>query len=182
MFNIALAEGPVFQQGAQLYIQSEPKPRSFADLLNPFLGQQINIAFHFMPPDGLDENKWGYGSCLWQERGLPCPVGHHKPEHRLRMLSVKAEGVFQVDGAIWAIRQFDGQIKKLPLPLLEGHHSRIVVAPVVDVEKMREALSTVDASKIEVLGQQAEQLKGVLQNIKKAASALPKVTPGGENG
>jgi len=181
MLNIVLAEGIVLQHNGTLSIQgSEGEPTPIVDLLRPLLGQHINIAFHYVPPGGLDDSKWGYGSCLWQGRG-DCPVEHHIPEHRLRMLSVKAEGVLVTDQGIWSVRQFDGVLKKLPLPLLEGHHARLAAAPVVDVAKMRESVANADLSQIEVLGQQAEQLRGVLEGIKQAADAA-KIKTRGNNG
>jgi hypothetical protein len=181
MLNVIWAEGFVFQHEGTLVLQQEGKdPESLADLLSPMLNQHINIAFHFVPPNGLDETKWGFGSCTWEGRGT-CPVEHHIPEHRQRMLSVKADGVLLALDGIWMVREFSGQLKKLPLPLLDGHYARLAIAPVLDIEKMRDALSASDMSKVEVLGQQAEHLQGVLQNIQQAAADLPKLTPEGKD-
>ena len=130
--------------------------------LSAFVGEDIQLAIHHLPPGQPDPGKPGLGSCEWL---TPCPAGHDTDPHKL--LSVHGQGVLRHEGTRWWLDRFDGTQQEFPLHLLDGHHGRIAAATVFDVEKMRESLGGA-AGQLETLGVKAESLKDLLTQLKSA--------------
>lgn len=136
-FHIAYTEG-IFE-GEGLFVREDEKDKAIwvTELLAPLLNQSVRLALVQAPPGKIDPEKWGGGCCLWQSKGY-CPAGHHQDPYFL--LNFAFEGVLSKTGDTFHITVFDGSVKTLPLPQMEGHYGRLAVATLLDVEKMRDAL------------------------------------------
>lgn len=138
------------------------------DSLVPFIGQEIQIAIHFIPSIPLDETKWGGGCCYWQPN--PCPAGHH--EHPDRLLNVAERGVLRHEDGKWSVDKFDGTQKEIPLALLDGHMGRVAAATIFDMEAMRDALKDITPEALETLGVRATNLRDMLAELKKHTGGI----------
>lgn len=142
------------------------KPDDVWALLSGYEGQEVTLAFHYVPTVG--HPGWGGGSCKWQDVGW-CPAGHHQDPDRI--LNVQGSGTLlkgpqQWD---WSLKAFDGSVSPLPFHLLSGHYGRIAIATQFDIQKMRAALSKqgFDPDQVEALGIKANDLKEILSSMKK---------------
>lgn len=157
-FSTALLEGLFYETEGRL---TTDRGGFVDDLLAPLVGQDIQLAIHFVPQLPIDPQKWGGGSCLWQP--AECPAGHH--EHPDRILNIAVRGVLEREDTTWWVRQLDGKRLQIPLELLDGHHGRLAAASVFDVGKMRDAITGFDPDQIESLGVQATELRDMLSNL-----------------
>jgi hypothetical protein len=135
------------------------------DALDPLLNQSVQISLHYYPPNGpsgIDLQKWGGGSCMWEPYGW-CIAGHHENPHFL--LNVSDKGLLTKKDGEYQLKLFNGTTISLPFSKLVGHHSRIVAATHMDVEKMREALSSHDIPDVEAVGAKVEDLKNLLGQL-----------------
>lgn len=133
--------------------------------LEPMVGQDIQLAVHFMPPNPPDPDKWGGGCCMWQP--ADCPAGHR--EHPDRILNLALRGVLGRDGDRWFMDTFDGKQVDLPFALLDGHHGRVAAATVFDVQAMQEALAEkFTPESLEALGVRANNLRDLMERLRAA--------------
>jgi len=178
MFHIVILEGLFYISGVgELCVEKETGAKVIvADHLQPMIGERVRFALHHIPPAKIDESKWGGGCCHFQPS--ECPVGHHN--NPAWLLNVSGEGYLQrkyqpnaqgSERGPWRLTQFDGTDLELPLEGLVGHDSRIAVASVLDVEKMREAL---EGQGVDGLIDQATQLKETIRGFR---DHLGKVKP-----
>jgi hypothetical protein len=151
-FNVVVIEGTF---GGQVTVDM-----SVRDALSPLVGVRVRLAAHHLPSTPIDPTRWGGGSCSFQPN--PCPFGHHADP--TRMYSFSDEGVLGEDGDGWTLTRFDGRVVRAALSNLDGHRGRVVAAPVVDVEAMRD---TVSASGVGAdLGVRADQIRAVLERLR----------------
>lgn len=132
--------------------------------LEPMVGQDIQLAVHFMPPIPPDPTKWGGGCCMWQP--TECPAGHH--QHPDRILNIALRGVLGHDtGYRWFMDTFDGKQVDLPFALLDGHYGRVAAATVFDVQAMQEALAEkITPESLEALGVRANNLRDLMERLR----------------
>jgi len=149
-FKVVIIEG--------IFGESVTVGRSVQDALVPLLGARVRLAAHHLPSTPIDPTRWGGGSCSFQPER--CPFGHHVDP--TRMYSFSDEGVLGEDGDGWTLTRFDGRVVRPALSALDGHRGRVVAAPVVDVEAMRDAASGVDVD----IGVRADQIRAVLERLR----------------
>lgn len=155
-FDVVLLEG-VFASTGDLTVDGS----RVDDTLDRFVGTRVRVAAHHLPADPVDPMRWGGGSCTYQPG--PCPYGHHADP--ARMYSYTGEGVLRPDGDGWTLTRFDGRVDRLGLSAMAGHRGRIAVASVLDVDKMRDAVSSagVEAD----LGVRVDELRSVLDRLRR---------------
>lgn len=151
-----LLEGLGHIRGGKLHIEGN----EVAGCLGPFVGGDVHLAVHFLPPIPPDPNRWGGGCCLWEPG--PCPAGHR--EHPDRILNVALRGVLRNDGARWWVDTFDGRSVDVPFDLLDGHYGRVAVATVLSVQAMEEVVSNHDLDQI---GVRAQDLRDLLNRMQR---------------
>lgn len=159
-FNILLLEGRFFSNGSHILLEDETVDIGCRDLFKEiasFRDSRIHIAFHHLPIS----TPGGVGCCLHPSQCL-----HHKA-HPDMLLSYKGEGVLREIGPDeWALDLFSGQRQVLPLKALAGHWGRVIAAPALTVEQMREAVAASPAvDQVEGLTAEAERLQRVLKDI-----------------
>jgi len=158
-FNAILVEGLFYEKDGSLFIEDDKGEHvAVADVLAPVVDQRVQFAVHHLPPNGIEPDKPGAGSCQWPG-GVGCPAGHEVTPDRL--VSFHLEGVLKVDP--WRVELFDGSRVPVPFAQMPGHYGRLGAATVVDVSKMRDILSGLD---VEKMGTQ--DLEKVLERLKKA--------------
>jgi hypothetical protein len=163
-FKAVLAEGVFTRNGMAIH---GPRDTTVEAELRPLVGKRVRLAMHHLPPNlhNLNPDKWGGGSCLWQPS--PCPAGHHeRPDY---LFNLSAEGVLwdreKYDG--WCIERLDGTILDLPFRKMAGHHGRLAAATLIDVEKMRDALTPEALAGVEGLSVQADALREMLERMRR---------------
>lgn len=124
--------------------------------------REVQLAMHHLPEFPLAPDKWGGGCCMWQSIGT-CPAGHHKDPSYLMNLS--GRGILRRKDDVWFLETFEGTKQILPVDQLEGHNARVAVVTVVDLEKMKDALSGFNLDQIETLGVKAQQLQNMLGQL-----------------
>jgi hypothetical protein len=161
MFDIVVLEGLFLHDSDKgLTCTQGGEVRVVADVLRPLVGKQVQLAVHYMIPDKPDPDKPGYGCCVGN-----CDA-HRKNPHF--MYSLHGEGLLiEPEPGCFALRSFGGTTRAIPAAVLHAHHVRILAAPIVVVGKMRDSLEGAGAQQLDALGIKAEQLKGVLQQVRK---------------
>ena len=167
-FQAILLEGLYYRdEKGRLVVKDERAQQTqvVEDVLTPLVDEDVQLALHHFPPNGIEEGRWGGGCCMWEKVGL-CPAGHH--EHPDVLINVHGRGVLRRDEDRWFLDQFGGGSIPLPFPLLDGHYARVVVATVFDAEKMQEALAAHggDLEQVQALGAQVQTLKGLAEQLK----------------
>lgn len=168
-FDTILIEG-VFYSDADGRLFAKPPSGSAVsveDTLAVVLGREVQLAMHHLPEYPLVPDKWGGGCCLWQSIGK-CPAGHH--DNPSYLMSMTGRGILRCEGAAWFLTTFEGTGVVLPLEQLEGHHARIAAVTILDLEKMKDALSGFDIDKVETIGVQAKQLQDMLCQLQAMTS------------
>ncbi len=163
-FRTILAEGDFYEEDGLVKVQCRGQVVSVTELLTPLLGEDIQLAIHYVPTEHPDATKWGGGCCHYQDSGF-CPAGHHEDPYRI--LNVHGQGVLRRDSEGWWLEKFDGGRQDFPVELLAGHHARLAAATMFDVGKMRDALKPEDLAKVEDLGVRATQLQDIITQMKK---------------
>jgi hypothetical protein len=135
--------------------------------LVPFVGQDIQLAMHFLPPNPPDMTRWGGGCCMWQP--AECPAGHH--DHPDRLLNIALRGVLGRDVDRWFIDTFEGNQVDLPFALLDGHHGRVAAATVIDMQAMQESLANITPEALETLGVRANNLRDLVSRLREFTGA-----------
>lgn len=168
-FRTVLIEGDFYEEGDTIKARSRGQIVDVGGILAPLVGEEIQMAIHYVPPNPPDPTKWGGGCCNLQETGK-CPAGHDQDPYRI--LNVHGQGVFRCDPTSsrcpWWLEKFDGTRQDFPLYLLIGHHARLVAATVFDVERMRDSIGPDAAEKVENMGVRVENLKDILERMKSA--------------
>jgi len=159
-FQVTLVEGIFYNLGGDLACQTDAGPEVLiVDQLRPFLGEEVQLAIHHLPPMPPDPTKWGGGCCHWQPSR--CPAGHHKNPGFL--LNFTGQGGLERKGRNWFLTdKFRAKQTPIPLDFLEGHQARLVITTVFDLEKMKDSLAGADLS---VLGEKAADLKDLLSRF-----------------
>lgn len=177
-FQAILVEGLFYEHtdNGELFIERDDGVHvSWMSVIEPVLGQHIQLALHHLPPNGLELGKPGAGSCRWPD-GVGCPVRHDLSPDRL--LSFHMEGVLTeghklvsgADGPNWTMMGFDGIRKEVPLRGMPGHYGRVGAASLMDVEKMREALMGVSSEALAASGVNVTDLEAMLDRLRKAGT------------
>jgi len=168
-FQTVLLEG-VFYRGETGELAVQPSHGGIPALVWPELKRLVDLpvqlSVHHLPPHPPNPKLWGGGCCMWEPSGH-CPFGHHKDPTRLLNLVVKGILEFQDPENAWAVTPPEGNPYQLPLWALEGHRARIVGATVVDLERMKEALS--GSLNVEELTQRATGLRDLMASLSKMA-------------
>lgn len=160
-----LLEGNFYILHQALWVRTAQGDKAVEPELEALVGRQVRLAVMHVPPDGVQADRWGGGSCNYQEAGF-CPAGHH--ENPGKVLVFTGDGVLQKEDRGWVLHQFSGGIQDVPLRLMAGHYGRIVGATTDAVEKMREKLSTMDPThQVEALSAQAGGLRDLLDQLRK---------------
>jgi len=155
-----LVEGLFYTQEGDLVTE---RGDSLYQHIMPLVGQDIQLAVHFMPPIPPDPGKWGGGCCMWQP--AECPAGHH--EHPDRILNISLRGVLvQETGDRWFLDTFDGKRVGIPFVLLDGHYGRVAAATVPDVQAMQEALGSINWESVEAMGFRANNLRDLMERLR----------------
>lgn len=137
------------------------------DVLDPLVGQDIQLAVHFLPPVPPNPTKWGGGCCMWQP--ADCPAGHR--EHPDRILNIALRGVLGRKDGRWFMDTFEGKQVEIPFTLLDGHHGRVAAATVFDVQAMQEALAEkITPESLETLGVRANNLRDLMERLREHVS------------
>lgn len=135
-FQVILEEGLFYEQEDILFVEHDGGTRSALPVvLAPLVGRRVQFALHHLPPDGLQPERPGAGSCRFPE-GRGCPVRHD--QHPDRLLAFHLDGVLKKDP--WRLEKFDGTEVVIPFGGMPGHYGRVAAATVLDVEAMRDAL------------------------------------------
>ena len=127
-------EGVFYVEGGSLFVPGNDAP--VAEILEPFLDQQVLVVVHHQPPSVFDVEHWGAGCCMWESMGH-CPYGHHHEPHKL--FSANLRGVLWRDGQDWFVGQ-----QKLDLGPLEGHISRLVITLLEPPDALTQSLDDID--------------------------------------
>lgn len=160
-FHAILVEGLFYERDGALHIEQDDGTHvSWADTLACVVDQRVQLAIHHLPPNGIEPDEPGAGSCKFPG-GVGCPVRHDT--YPTRLLSFHMEGVLRVDP--WRLEKFDGSVVALPLQGMTGHFGRVGVATVVDVEKMREQLAASSPEKMAEMLAASGVNAGDLQNM-----------------
>lgn len=146
-------------------------PVPIVPLLDGFVGLSVKFALHHWPvtpQEGLP----GWGSCFWGSSG-DCPAGHAK--NPSFMVNVGGEGILRRDGERWSLER-DAASDDIPLGMMEGHRGRLAVVQVVTAEEFKKGFvmpdipvgpdGSVDAEKVEALGEQLRGLRDMLGQFK----------------
>ena len=160
-FKLILLEGPfhVDSEG-NLKVNQAGSELDVSESFRELKGQRVQVALHYIFPNGPEPHKWGAGCCLWQERLQPCPVGHHANSNKF--LNFVAQGVlYQENG--WYLKTFEGFCEKIPIFQLDGHYGRIAAASLSEVDKMRDLA---EGSSVEALGARIHNLKDLLEKVR----------------
>lgn len=160
--NIMLLEGLFSSQSDDILVGNDGL--SLFENLKQFIGKEIQIAVHFLPPLPIQEDEWGGGCCMWKPAN--CPFGHHNNPGLL--LNMALRGVMRVEDDKWMIDSFDGSSTRIPFELLDGHVSRVAAATVFDVTTIQDSLSNVD---VESLGIRVNRVTDLLNRVKEHAGA-----------
>ena len=164
-FNAILVEGLFYEKDGAIYIEKDGGTHvSFADVVAPCVGHNVQFALHHLPPNGVEPDLPGAGSCKYPN-GQGCPAHHDRFPDRL--LSFHLEGVLQSDP--WRVDKFDGTSVRVPLAAMPGHFGRIGVATILDVEKMRESLGNLTPEGLAVIGIDTKNLEQLLERLKEAS-------------
>jgi len=150
------ADGVAFVQQDDGYLASVNA------LLEPVVGQRVQLALHHVPPNGVERGKPGLGACTFRD-GKGCPVHHDRYPNLL--LSFSDEGVLWKEP--WRLEKFDGSVVSLPLAGMDGHYGRLGVATIVDVEKMRNQLLGLDPTTLTSAGINAAMIRDMLDRLDK---------------
>jgi len=60
----------------------------------------------------------------------------------------------------------------MPLNQMEGHMGRIAAVTIIDLEKMKDSMSSVDLEKVDTLGVQAKQLQDILSQLQELTKGI----------
>lgn len=135
------AQGFVCKDFRELMVSYKNQtPVSVYPVLQALVGQEVQIAVHQCPQPPFTGP--GLGSCLWPKG---CPYGHQNVPKQLFQLAERGVLVYDLDhehcSGGWWIEKFDGSRVMLPLVIgLVGHHGRIAIATIMQVEKLRDVL------------------------------------------
>jgi len=163
-FQVILLEGSFSADDSDLRVQlDDGSHKSVYEALRPLVGQRVQFALHHLPPHGIEVGKPGAGSCLHPE-GVGCPVSHD--QYPDRMLTFHLDGVLREDP--WSIERFDGSVIPIPFRGLPGHYGRVAAATILDMERMREALSRFSPQALK--GLQGSEVEDLLERLRKGAS------------
>lgn len=161
-FQAILLEGLFYERDGSFYVEQDNGTHtSVTETLTPLAGKQVQVALHHLPPQ-VQPGLPGAGSCRFPQ-GIGCPVRHDL--HPDRLLSFHLEGVLQPQP--WSLVKFDGCTVILPLSGMVGHYGRLAATSVVDVEKMREALSRLDPSAFTSAGLGTQDLEEILNRLRR---------------
>lgn len=161
-FRTVFAEGDFYLDGDSLKVKFRGDITDVTQVLESLLGEEIQLAIHYVPPMPPDMTKWGGGCCNLQATGY-CPAGHH--EDPFKLLNVHGQGVLRHGSDAWYLEKFDGTKQIFPVHFLAGHHARLVAATVFDVEKMRDSLPSAVAEQVDSLGTKAKSLQDILNQL-----------------
>jgi hypothetical protein len=162
-FQAILTEGLFsVRDGNALVQQDDGYVASVNALLEPVVGQRVQLALHHVPPNGVKRGSPGLGSCTFPD-GKGCPVDHGRYPNML--LSFSDEGVLRKEP--WRLGKFDGSVAVIPITGMDGHYGRLGAATIVDVEKMRESLSGLDPATLASAGLDASTIKDMLDRLDK---------------
>lgn len=118
--------------GQRTFVAYEGQSIFVDDELSPLQGRNVILSAHHVPPSPIQPEKWGGGCCYWEPTGK-CPAGHR--ENPSFLLDFCARGVLLRQDRKWLIRREDESVVEVPLSLLVGHSSRILIATVFDPAK-----------------------------------------------
>lgn len=65
------------------------------------------------------------------------------------------------------MKKFDGSLVKIPLNGMVGHYGRLAATSLVDLEKMRASLSSLDPSAFTSAGLGSQDLEEILNRLRK---------------
>lgn len=163
-FNAILVEGLFYEQAGIIHIEKDTGEHvSVEDVLSDVLGQRVQFALHHLPPDGIDPDKPGAGSCKYPD-GKGCPALHDRFPDRL--MSFHLEGVLR--GSPWRVEKFDGTVVPIPFKVMPGHYGRLGAATVIDVEKMKARLMDISPEALAAAGIDTKILEGILDRLRAA--------------
>lgn len=164
-FSAILVEGLFYEQEGSLFVEKDDGEHiSFEAILAPVVGQRVQLALHHLPPQGIQQNLPGAGSCRYL-KGAGCPVRHDLYPDRL--LSFHLEGVLCRNP--WRLVKFDGMTVPVPVAGMPGHYGRIGAATSIDVEEMRAELASVSPEKLAKIvssGVDAASLEVLLERLR----------------
>lgn len=164
-FRTILVEGDFYEDQGSIKVQYRGHVVDVNALLEPLVGEDIQLAIHFVPVDNPDPAKWGGGCCYCQSEGW-CPAGHHEDPYKI--LNVHGQGVLKHEDGNWWLQKFDGSRQDFPIRLLARHHARLAAATIFDIGKIRDSLNPEDLAKVEDLGVKATQLQDILGRLKQS--------------
>ena len=171
-FDTLVVEGLFYrEEGGPLLSRSvDGKVSNVTEQLDRMKGRELQLAMHHLPDYPLAANRWGGGCCLWQATGNYCPAGHH--ENPSFLLSVSGRGVLRQTEDGWCLETFEGTHIGMPLNQMEGHMGRIAAVTIIDLEKMKDSMSSVDLEKVDTLGVQAKQLQDILSQLQELTKGI----------
>ena len=149
-----------------------PEEGDEADLdehLEPFLGSQVKLVAHHLPPTPVDPERWGGGCCRWEPGD--CPAGHHVNPTYLVLMAVEGELVRDEEQG-WVVLREDGNRVIVPVGQLMGHISQIAVVTNIDLSKIEPDKGSLDDAL--KLGQELEQMLGSLSQLQGFMKKGPK--------
>jgi len=162
-FHVVLLEGVYATQNNARVVVGDSSTTDVVEEFRRLTGREVKVLLQHVPPV-VYSDRWGGGSCLWEGSGN-CPAGHHLNPGFL--LNVDLDGVLEEDevSGTWSVRSAT-ESHILPLSMLEGHHVRVVVVPLPDLEAMKASLEAGDPTKALELGAQIKRLSEVLSQLR----------------
>ena len=170
-FDTILIEGIFYRDETSSLMARAPEGKVSAvdQVLGRLENLEIQFAMHHLPEMPLIPDRWGGGCCMWQASGK-CPAGHH--ENPSFLLSIAGRGVLRRQEDGWHLATFEGEDISIPLHQMEGHMGRIAAVTIIDLNKLRDSISSIDLEKIDTVGIQATQLQEVLGQLQEAMKGI----------
>ena len=167
-FKAILVEGLFYERDGAVCVEDDGGVHSTVDdILTPVADERVQLAISHLPPNGIEPDQPGAGSCRYPG-GVGCPVEHDK--HPTRLLSFHLEGVLRSEP--WRLEMFDGSSKTIPFGGMVGHFGRVAAATIIDVEAMRESLAGLDPEALAAAGVGASDLAAMLEKLQKSVEKL----------
>lgn len=157
---VEVLEGVFYVAAGNMFVPGREEP--LHEILDPFVDEGVLVVVHHHPPNGLDLERWGAGSCMWEPTGH-CPYGHHDEPHKL--FAVEMRGTLRREGSDWFVGT-----ERLDLTPLEGHLSRMVVTLLEPPVTLTASLDEIDPTQAD-----PEELVMRLKNLSTLASGLSSI-------
>lgn len=147
--------------------------REVRQALSSFEGHRLRVLAHHRPPEPIQQDRWGGGSCMFEGQG-ECPFGHHaNPNHLFTFNKVGELRHRFLDGRdAWVVGADD-----LEVDLLVGHRSQITIINLPDFEEIDRKVQsfnpdTLEGSSVDEMIEHVSSLRDYLSQLQDMAKDL----------